>query len=415
MDRRTPLLAFAGLLAVASTIPARAQGPALERVSTVVPFPRGLVALDGALYVLSRGRVRGAGGVTAEVQDQAGTIFRLDPRVASPLGDEDAPAVRTNGAPFAVPTAPPFRLWDRGASPPEADRVTDRPYCVLRYHAPTASFYLCAFSGIDKRAEPGRREFSKNTTDGILRYDTRTRAWYEVERHDIEAGGSYPHHDPAHGAPPHGWLNGPDNLLPVGRWLYAVAKDNSCLVRYDLAPIELDPTRAHPPSERILGERVPLEGGGELLLYGHSALAERDGWLYVGTRTSSLVVRLRLAPDGTLVTPVAAQLVARFEPFDPRTGATADLTDLGFDDLGRLYAVSAQPARVHRFVPDPARVYDGRAGASAPWLDLAAQTANPHMKIENLLAHDGFLYVCSGDGYSYQQGALGTVYRARLD
>lgn len=33
----------------------------LERVTTIAPFPRGLAMVDGALYVLCRGRVRGAG------------------------------------------------------------------------------------------------------------------------------------------------------------------------------------------------------------------------------------------------------------------------------------------------------------------------------------------------------------------
>ena len=33
------------------------------------------------------------------------------------------------------------------------------------------------------------------------------------------------------------------------------------------------------------------------------------------------------------------------------------------------------------------------------------------MKSENLLYHDGHLYVTSGDGYAYQEGASGTVYR----
>lgn len=47
----------------------------VERVSTKPPFPRGLQLVDGELYVLCRGRVREYGGVSAEVEDQAGTLY----------------------------------------------------------------------------------------------------------------------------------------------------------------------------------------------------------------------------------------------------------------------------------------------------------------------------------------------------
>lgn len=33
----------------------------------------------------------------------------------------------------------------------------------------------------------------------------------------------------------------------------------------------------------------------------------------------------------------------------------------------------------------------------------------------NLLYYNGYLYVPSGDGYAYQKGAAGTVYRDRID
>ena len=149
--------------------------------------------------------MRNAGGVSAEVEDQAGTIYVVDPEIAEPIDqDEVGQAVRNNGQILAAPTDPPFRLWDRTAVPPESDRETDRPYCTLRYHRPTHSFYICAFSGIDKPKRPGDPSFSKNLNDAILRYDLRTQRWHDVERHDLEAGGIYPHHNPALFAPPHG-------------------------------------------------------------------------------------------------------------------------------------------------------------------------------------------------------------------
>ena len=385
----------------------------LQRVTTIAPFPRGLVLLDDELYVLCRGRVRGAGGVSAELEDQAGTIYVVDPDVGEPVtNDPVSEAVRTNGRVFARPTDPPFKLWDRDAQPPESDRHTDRPYCTLRYHAPTQSFYLCAFSGIDKPRRPDQASFSKNLTDALLRYDRRTQQWHEVERHNITAGGSYPHHDVRFNPPPHGWLNGPDNCLPVGNWLYAVAKDNSRLVRYDLTALIDDPNAGHPPSELILDKHVQIRGHGEQTYYGHSALAVHDGWLYIACRTSSVIFRVPLTDDGRAVAPIVGELVARFEPFDPKTLKSANLTDIDFDAAGRLYVVSAKPSRVYRFTPDPDNIFDG--GAAEPWADLAALTDNPNMKSENLLVAGDRLFITSGDGYAYQAGALGTVYRLTI-
>lgn len=389
---------------------------ALERVSTVAPFPRGLALVDGELYVLCRGRVRGAGGVSAAIEDQAGALYAIDPNVAESIDEpEVGPAVRHNGRLVARPTSPPFRLWDRSASPPERDRETDRPYCVLRYHAASDSFYLCAFSGIDKPVRPRASSFSKNLTDALLRYDRRTQKWYELERHDLEAGGAYPHHDVSVFPPPHGWLNGPDNCLLVGDWLYAVAKDNNRLVAYDVAPFVDDPNAAPPAGVPLLDEHVDVAGHGTMTLYGPSGLAERDGWLYIAYRTSSVIIRLPLDERGLPRTPIRAELVAQFEPYDPRTHRTADLTDLDFDAAGRLYVMSAKPAKVYRFTPNPQQVYDARNPATRPWLDLAGLTHNPKMKCENLLVVGERLFVTSGDGYDYQEGAWGTVYRARID
>lgn len=384
----------------------------IQRVSTVAPFPRGLAESDGKLYVLCRGRVRDAGGVSADIDDQAGTLYVMDPDIGEPVASEVGEAVRTNGRVLARPTEPPFRLWDRTAAPPETDRTTDRPYCVLRYHGPTHSLYFCAFSGIDKPNRPGASSFSKNLSDGLLRYDLRTKRFYEIERHNMEAGGSYPHHNTSHHPPPHGWLNGPDNCLAVGNSLYAVAKDNNVLVRYDLSKLVDDPEAGAPASELILGERMTIRGLGEVSLHGHSALATFGDYLYVGFRTSSVVVRIPLDDAGLPVRPIVGELVARFRPYDPVERKSADVTDIAFDGEGRLYVINAKPARIHRFTPDPRRVYDATAPGVEPWADLAAATGNPRMKIEALMVDErGRVFVSSGDGHEFQRGAHGTVYR----
>jgi len=388
----------------------------IERVSTRVPFPRGLALVEGKLYVLCRGRVRQYGGVDAGIDDQAGSLYELDPGVAQPIEEEISEAVRTNGRVLARPTAPPFRLFDRTAQPPTEDRETDRPYCTLRWHEDARSFYICAFSGIDKDSRLVNN-FSKNRTDAVLRYDLRTGRWHEIERHDIEAGGLYPHHDPERSAAPHGWLEGPDNCLVVEDGLYVVAKDNSCLVRYDLSALADDPNAGPPESEWVLGSELYVEGHGRRTFLGHSALAHHDGWLYVAFRTTSEIVRIRLDAEGLPQKPIRAQLIARFQPWDAEARTSANLTDIMLDSEGRLYVLSAQPARVHRFTPDPRRVYDARDPERAnAWLDMAALTDNPKMKSENILIDgSGRLYITSGDAYDLQSGTGGVIYRVTTE
>ncbi len=410
---RPSLVLVAALVLCAQSIGA----DEVYRVTTVSPFPRGIAVKDGEMFILSRGRVRGAGGVSAEVNDNAGTIYRIDRDVLQPISEPDvSEEVRVNGDVFAAPTDPPFRLWDVNADPPYRDRETVRPYCGLRWHEASKSFYICAYSGVDKpRSGPGRT-FSKNLTDAILRYDTRTETWSEVERHDIEAGGIYPHHDPTKMPPPHGWINGPDNLLPVGNWLYAVAKDNSGLVRYDLTAYITDPSAGAAPSEWLLDDQVETTNAGRIEFLGHSALAYRDGWLYVSSRTSSHIIRMRLDKNNDPVFPYEMELLALFDPWTFEKPKPADLTDMAFDSRGRLYVVSAKPSRVFRFTPDPENIYDARDGKAAPWRDFSALTENPTMKSENLFIDENDeLYVTSGDGYDFQYGAAGTVYRTRID
>ena len=366
----------------------------IERVTTMAPFPRGLDMVDGKLYVLCRGRVRGAGGVTAQVEDQAGTLYVVDPEVTEPFKKGDpSEKIMTNGEVFALPTSPPFNLWDRSASPPEKDRETDRPYCTLRYHDATKSFYLCAFSGIDKPKVQGQSTFSKNLTDALFRYDIRTSKWYEVERHDLTAGGSYPHNDPKYSNPPHGWLNGADNCLAVGNYLYAVAKDNSVLIRYDLSELVNDPEAGYPKSEFVLGEDIYVKGKGMMKFLGHSALAIHNNFLYIGSRTSSLIIRTKIDEDGMIINPYETELVAKFQPYEPETGATADITDMAVDSKGRIYVISAQPARIFRFLPNPDRVYDANNPDVQAWADLAAFCDVAHVSMDTFTVDLNFNYL----------------------
>lgn len=388
----------------------------MRRVSTAVPFPRGLVLRDGDLYVLARGRVRDQGGVDIGLDDQAGSLWRVDPGVSEPL-DQQSPEVARNGERVVEPTSPPFNLLDRSLPSASEDDLTDRPYCGLRWHKGTQSFYICAFSGIDLAStDPAAAEsgaFKKNYSDGVLRYDTRTGEWSEVERHAPGAGAAYPHAESDE--LPQGWAKGPDNLLPVGDTLLVVAKDNSRLIAYDLRALT-DDANAGPPRGRVVMEQTVWVDGTARTVLGHSGLAYRDGWLYLSFRTTSEVIRVPVTDHRArefAVDPKGAQLLAVFDPFGPASGErSANLTDIDIGPDGDLFVVSAYPARVYRFRPEARKTFDFRTDAGAePWVDLARVTGNPEMKSENVLAApDGRVFVTSGDAYGHQQGLGGAIW-----
>ena len=397
-------LALAALLLPAVSLAGDAGR--VRRVSSVVPFPRGLVLKDDGLYALARGRVRDSGGVNVGLDDRAGSLWKLDATVASPLDQLGGAA--TNGEVFAEPTSPPFKLLDRSLPRALDDRATDRPYCGLRWHEASKSFYLCAFSGIDIGAsDPAAAEagsFRKNYTDAVLRYDTRTKQWSEVARHDAADATDYD-----------GQPKGPDNLLVVGDALIVCAKDNSKLLAYDLTPYVADPHAAPPVGREILGEHVTVDGVDRNVL-GESGLAYRDGWLYVSFRTTSEVIRLPVtddAPASFAVDKDRAQYLAQFDPFVRESKKpSANLTDIDVGPDGDVYVISAHPARVYRFTPRDGKTFDFQTdGGEKPWCDLAAITGNPSMKSENLIvADDGRVFVTSGDAYGHDAGLGGAVY-----
>lgn len=405
----------------------------LERITTAVPWPRGLVHAEGQLIVLARGRHRRAGGVDPDIEDFAGNLYRVDMEVSEPVvaGEPAGEAVAGNAQLLAAPTAPPFQLYDRSLGAPLRDTRMDRPYCTLRFDELSRNLFLCGFSGVDL---PFAR-FRKNGGDSIHRFDLRTGEWNAVEAHNPNQLGEadlsytvsnvhYPHHDPAANEAPHGWLNGADCLWVVGDYLYAGAKDNHRIVRYELAGIRADASTGPPKSVPVLGSHYRLRLGKEVHeidLYGPSALVARDGWLYVGFRTSCAVIRLPLDERGALKPGEPGELLAVFEPWNGTQRVSADLMDMLFGPGGELYVVCSRKGRIWNLgVPDGSRVLDGRWASSAqPWLDLPKLSGTAKARTGNIAFDDqDRLYLCSGNydasqpKEGYKAGLPGVIYRA---
>jgi len=404
------------------------DGPVeLERVTTAVPWPRGVRYIDGQLYALARGVHRSAGGPQDEIDDMAGTIFVIDPTISEPA-DPDRPvgeAVRGNARVLAAPTSPPFYVWDR-RTPATLDTVTDRPYCMLVYDAPSRNFFVCGYSGIDL---PGKPRFRKNASDSIHRFDLRSGRWKVVEAHDPSVvpasalaedvdSSYYPHHDPARNAPPHGLVNGPCGAVVAGRFLYVGAKDNSALAQYDIAAIREDPEAPPPPGRYVFegsrgSARVSVKGHGEMTVNGTCALAVHDGYLYAAFRTTSQILRFPLREDGGIPEPVQAEYVAQFARYDAlKGGGSANIYDMAFDAAGRCYVSPGYDGAIYRFTPDPDRLYDAASVPYEPYVDLGELVGAK--KSGNICFDDaGDLYVCSGQDLTPGTATRGVIYRVR--
>lgn len=399
----------------------------VERISTAVPWPRGVRYIDGQLYALARGVHRSAGGPQADVDDMAGTIFVLDPTIAEPA-DPNQPvgaAVRANGRVLAAPTAPPFYLWD-GRMPATLDALTDRPYCTLVYDAASQNFFVCAYSGIDIDGGP---KFRKNATDAVHRFDLRSGEWATVEAHDPSIvplaeqqtdidSRYYPHHNITQNPPPHGLVNGACGAVIAGQYLYVGAKDNTALAQYDLSEIRSNPAAPAPPGRYIFegsagNATFPIEGHGQMEFNGTCALAVHDGWLYVAFRTTSQIIRLPLTDSGDVAGDAVGQLVAQFPRYDPvKKGGSANIYDMEFDAQGRLYVSPGYDGAIYRFTPDPAYVYDATAVDYAPYVDLGALVGAK--KSGNICFDaEGSLYVCSGQDVTPDTKTRGVIYRVR--
>jgi len=407
----------------------------LERVSTGVPWPRGMVMVDGELIALARGRHRNAGGISPSVRDSSGSLFRVNPEISEPIarGRTAGEAVQANAAILVAPSEAPFLLYRPEAGAPIEQVTMDRPYCTLAYDEVSKNYFICGYSGVDLPA----RRFRKNATDSIHRFDTRTSQWATVEMHDgsivpeeelgyVVSNDYYPHHDPDSNLAPHGLLNGPNGAWIVGQYLYAVGKDNHTLAQYDLREIRANPDAGPPPSRVVMRDRVELFLDGEwsqVQLFGHSALASHEGYLYVGFRTSSVVVRFPIDADGELVRGgdselLRGELIAVFNPWDTEAGASANLIDLRFNSRGELFVSCAERGRVWNIgIPDPSQPFDGVdvadvPTANRPFLDLRVLTDNPKARVGNIaFDEEDRLFVCSGN-YDSGTDIAGVIYRA---
>ncbi|MHC5071575.1 MAG: hypothetical protein ACYTGO_13920 [Planctomycetota bacterium] len=399
----------------------------LERVTAGVPWPRGLAWVDGKLVVLARGRHRRAGGVDPSIPDRCGALMVVDPDIAEPVvpGTVASDRVRQNAQVLAQPFGPPFFLYD-SKLPPIADTHMDRPYCTLIFDDVSRNLFICGYSGVDL---PGAK-FRKNATDSIHRYDMRTKRWYAVEIHDaaivatdklsyVVPNEHYPHHDPTANPAPHGWLNGPDGGCVAGKYLYCVGKDNHSVARYDLTAVRRDPAAEPPPSQLVMGARARVrypQGERELEVLGASAAAVHDGYMYLGYRTSSVVLRFRIHDDGSVVQPAVGELIAVFEPWDRERKRSANLIDIAFNTRGELFVSCAKEGRIWKVgKPDPERPFYGndkaaRPTTAPPYVDLRKFTGRKTGCGNILFDARDRLYICVGN-YDSGTKLAGAVYR----
>ena len=342
----------------------------MELLASVL-WPRGLCFAGGRLFALGRGRPRGAGGPDPDIADHAGSIFEV------PLSGSGA--VETH-----LPNDPPFHLWDR-LLPIHSDIETDRPYAGLAWHEVSQNFLVCCFSGIDKPTSSVA--FRKNSTDAVLRFDCRNGRWFEVERHDGTVvpedlrrslttsipNNYFPSND---SSLPHGWVNGPDGLLVHDNDLFIVGKDNHSLVRYDLTPILSDPEYGHLPSVvlRKDSKDVLVDGSVAPMFDGPSALATDGTYLYVGLRTTDIVLGFPWAG------PFDSAFLAATLP------SGVELIDLAMSSGGELFVSSKRRKIWNAGVPDPATTY------AATDSNVFAQLPGNGSNIT--FGDDGVLYAC---------------------
>jgi hypothetical protein len=418
--------------ASAEEAPAAATG--IQRVTTAVPWPRGIVWKDGKLLVLARGVHRSAGGPNPEIQDLAGNIFEVDPNVHEPLvkGTPPGEAVRANARLLAEATSPPFHLWSR-ALPSTSDTLTDRPYAGLLLDEPSNNLFVICFSGIDLLDKPF---FRKNATCAVHRYNLQTRKWYAFEAHDptrvpVEQlavwvpNDTYPHHDPAQNKPPHGMANGPCGGWIVGKYLYVAAKDNSALVQYDLTETRRNPEAPPPPGRYVFRRSGPQDdpfletkGHGNMYVEGTCAVAAHAGWMYVAFRTTSQIVRFPITADGDVVRPIVAEYLAQFDAYEYAGNEytkSADIFDMRINSRGDCFVSCNGQGTLWRIpaADQGKRVLNARKGTEE----------NPYVNLRELTDHDKStcgnfcfdpednVYICTGNEDTPEDNLRGAIYR----
>jgi len=413
--------------------PADAPKAELQRVTTAVPWGRGMTTVDGELIVLSRGRHRGEGGPTPKIIDHAGVLWKVDTSAAEPVvpGQWAGKAVRGNATPWVEPTSPPFHLYDFQGSP-ETDIMMTRPYCALAFDEKSRNLFVCAYAGAELSTG-----FRKHATDAVFRYDLRSNKWHVVEKHNpdvvprdelkaVISNAYYPHHDPATNPPPHGWTNGADGCAAVGEFLYVPAKDNHLIVQYELDGIRRSPDAGPPQSLPVIGSDILLRHPGgktPTQVFGPSAVASDDKHMYICYRTSSVVIRVDLDEQGDVVRnnngTVEADLIAVFEPWNADTKSSGNLYDMSMAPDGDLFVSLGKEGKIWRVTPDPAKPFYGndrtdRPTTTAPYLNMS-ELVGRKTGCNNIYASpDGWLYVSSRSNDNGEGNIHGTIYRARI-
>lgn len=417
--------------------------PTLDRITSAVPWPRGIAWYEGRLIALARGAHRNQGGPQKE--DQGGTLFEVSSDtydLVDPSDTDVSNAVLVNAKIFAEPTDPPFKLWDPSTQPPHLDTRTDRPYATLHWDSKSQSFYICAFAGIDLPKGVTGQGFWPNASCSVHRFDIREAdpyrmtngKWFGVEAHRFDnvpefeirrlkappygttfqvPDRYYPHETPYPSYPPRGLLNGPDGLFAVGDYLYVVGLDNNKLAQYDIS------SNVEFPEGRI----VPVPE------IGNSAVAAFGSYLYLANRKSGAggarIVRYPIDPTtGQILDDhgdeyfggnqtVTAELIATVDDLSAG-GRIAHIIDIDFDSEGRLFVSMANGSGKVWCIDDPSPSDVFRASDYFPYIDLQLLSPNSKAKCADICFDDeDNLYVCSGNKDTQRVSHYGTIYRVR--
>ncbi len=391
----------------------------IEIVTTKIRWPRGLAFAEEELFVLARGLHRKEGGPNPDIEDDAGSIFKVNKSIRKSNPGEPNQKIVNNGELFAPPTDPPFFLWNKRATPKFLDTRTDRPYATLVYEPVTKNFFICGYSGIDFVDSSGRPSFRKNASDTIHRYSLDKSAWFGVECHNRyvvpeyrlgqwinDDGKYYPHHNANDNIPPHGILNGADGLCALYPNLFAVAKDNNVLVNYNISQLKDVGLNENPylngSVEKKFGASHPVRVRGnteQLYLRAPSGIAieeiDNGYFVYISFRSSNNIIRYRVDSASNEFESVP-DLIADFNSAD--TGDGVGLIDIKFDASGRLFASTARLGGVWDLgIPNPQKPFyaDTTMRPSVDLWDLIAKG----IKCSNILFDlNSDMYICSGYG-----------------
>lgn len=180
-------------------------------------------------------------------------------------------------------------------------------------------------------------------------------------------------------------------------------------MRYPIGDIRETPSSSPPVAEVFLNKDVAVDGwAGDLL--GPSGFAYKDGYLYVGYRTSSVIARFQISDS---VEQVTGELVADFSKVEGKV----DIIDMAFDLKGFLLVSTASMGGVWGVAPDPEQPFQP-LNRTPNAIDLRALTGNEKTKCSNIAVDShGRVYICSNNHDSEQiaPSIVGTIYRAVMN